>query len=115
MQQLAECLPNSPVIDYGIESLDRILAIRVILPNDSIIFLRKFNATSNLHYLFPLIMAACFFVRTSESFVRCVVRSKQACPRPCNNVADRLALHGVTVVRSGSVVFMNHCYACFMG
>jgi hypothetical protein len=40
----------------------------------------------------------------NQSFVQDVVR---AYPRSCNKVADRLAAHGASVVRSGSEVYMN--------
>ena len=40
----------------------------------------------------------------NQVFDRCVVR---VCPRSCNKVADSLAAHGASVVRSGSEVYMN--------
>ena len=39
-----------------------------------------------------------------HSFAQCVI---WACPRSCNKVADSLAAHGASVVRSGSEVCMD--------
>ena len=40
----------------------------------------------------------------AHNFVHCMVRT---CLRSCNEVADSLAAHGASVVRSGSMVFMD--------
>jgi hypothetical protein len=77
---------------------------RIILETDASSLLHKGLTSDELDRSLegPLFRQIRDFI--AHNFVHCMVRT---CLRSCNKVADSLAAHGASVVRSGSMVFMD--------
>ena len=94
---------EAPAALYSLKRVAHLGMTRIVLETDASNLHKGLNSDELDRSLEgPLFRQIREFI--AHNFVHCVVRT---CPRSCNKVADSLVAHGASVVRSGSMVFMD--------